>query len=156
MPVGRVRFAVVNRGDVAHDFADRRPRRRDARSRAGSASLEVTFTQCRAFAYRCTVPGHAALGMKGVLTVGTPEPPRRRRRPATHDRAAVRRPRQRLGRAKLTKIGDFERPVYVTAPLGDPNRARSSSSSAGTIQEVVDGQLLPTPFLDITDQRARR
>ena len=33
-----------------------------------SATLKVVFAKGK-FAYLCTVPGHAAAGMKGVLTV---------------------------------------------------------------------------------------
>ena len=35
----------------------------------GSAKLTVTFTKPGKYAYLCTLPGHAAAGMKGVLIV---------------------------------------------------------------------------------------
>jgi uncharacterized cupredoxin-like copper-binding protein len=34
-----------------------------------TAKLTVTFHKTGRFAYLCTVPGHAAAGMKGVFTV---------------------------------------------------------------------------------------
>ena len=34
-----------------------------------SAKLAVTFKKAGKFSYLCTVPGHAAAGMKGVFTV---------------------------------------------------------------------------------------
>ena len=34
-----------------------------------SATLKVTFAKAGKYPYSCTVPGHAALGMKGTLTV---------------------------------------------------------------------------------------
>ena len=52
---------------------------------------------------------------------------------------------------KLTKIGDFGRPVLVTAPPGDPRRL-FVVEQAGTVEEVVDGKA--STFLDITDQVA--
>jgi uncharacterized cupredoxin-like copper-binding protein len=34
-----------------------------------SATLRVTFLRKGRYPYKCTVPGHAAAGMKGVFTV---------------------------------------------------------------------------------------
>jgi hypothetical protein len=34
-----------------------------------SAVLRVVFRRAGRFAYRCSVPGHAAAGMRGMLTV---------------------------------------------------------------------------------------
>jgi plastocyanin len=68
VPVGRVRFIVVNKGVVGHDFA-LGSRKTAVLRPGGSASIEITFTRAGSYPYRCTVPGHAALGMKGVLTV---------------------------------------------------------------------------------------
>jgi plastocyanin len=62
VPVGRVRFTVVNRGAVAHDFSIG-VRRTPVLKPGGSAVLTVTFTRAGRFAYRCTVSGHAALGV---------------------------------------------------------------------------------------------
>src|SRR5262245_41619523 len=69
VPVGRVRFTVVNRGSVPHDFTIA-GRRTPVLKPGRSAVLTVTFTRAGTVAYRCSVPGHAALGMKGTLTVG--------------------------------------------------------------------------------------
>src|SRR5580765_5260124 len=68
-PVGRVRFTVVNRGDIGHDFAIG-GKKTPILGPGKSATLLVTFTRAASVVYRCTVSGHAALGMKGVLTVG--------------------------------------------------------------------------------------
>jgi plastocyanin len=69
VPVGRVRFTVVNRGSVAHDFSIA-GRRTPLLKPGTSAVLTVTVSRAGRVAYRCTVPGHAALGMKGTMTVG--------------------------------------------------------------------------------------
>src|SRR4051812_45897796 len=50
---------------------------------------------------------------------------------------------------QLTQIGTFSQPVYITAPPGDPHRLFVVEQE-GRIIEVLDGQKLATPFLDIT------
>ena len=63
-----VRFNVKNVGKVAHDF--RINGRQTPLIRPGKTStLVVTFKKKGNYHYLCTVPGHAAAGMKGVLTV---------------------------------------------------------------------------------------
>src|SRR3954468_20292940 len=49
----------------------------------------------------------------------------------------------------LSSIGSFDKPVYVTAPPGDPHRV-FVVEQAGRIFEVRDGQKQATPFLDIS------
>jgi glucose/arabinose dehydrogenase len=143
VPAGRVRFLVVNRGAVGHDFWI--AGRKTAVLRPGrSAALEVVLSRRGSYGYRCTVPGHAALGMKGLLTVGkaaTAATPGTTTVAPTTTSAA--------GAVRLTRIGDFERPVFVTAPRGDPRRL-FVVEQAGTIQQILDG--VAQPFLDITDQ----
>jgi glucose/arabinose dehydrogenase len=50
---------------------------------------------------------------------------------------------------RLVKIGDFDGPLYVTAPPGDRRRI-FVVEQAGRIMEVRGGKRLPDPFLDIT------
>lgn len=148
VPAGRVRFTVVNRGAVAHDFAIGTRKTRLLQP-GRSAVLLVTFARGARVAFRCTVPGHAALGMRGTLAVGTTPGP-----PATTTRPPITTaPPPSTGapvRLQLTKIGVFTRPVFVTAPAGDPNHL-FVAEQRGTVQQVVDGQVQPTPFLDVTD-----
>src|SRR6266550_5210093 len=73
VPVGAVEFQVVNRGKIKHDFkiaGKKTPLIRPGKS----ATLKVVFHKKGRYAYLCTVPGHAALGMKGVLGVGVNAP----------------------------------------------------------------------------------
>jgi uncharacterized cupredoxin-like copper-binding protein len=66
---GTVVFTVVNKGQVAHDFkiaGKKTPLIKPGKS----AKITVKFTKKGKFAYICTVPGHAASGMKGTLPVG--------------------------------------------------------------------------------------
>lgn len=67
VPHGSVTFTVVNKGHVSHDFkigGKKTPLIKPGKS----AKLTVTLKKGKA-AYLCTVPGHAAAGMKGSLTV---------------------------------------------------------------------------------------
>jgi len=67
VPKGTVTFVVRNKGKVAHDFKIR-GKKTKMLAPGQSATLKVVFAKGK-FKYLCTVPGHAAAGMKGVLTV---------------------------------------------------------------------------------------
>jgi uncharacterized cupredoxin-like copper-binding protein len=67
VPQGEVVFTVVNNGKLAHNFwidGEATP----LISPGKSATLTVNLDPGR-LDYLCTVPGHAAAGMKGTLTV---------------------------------------------------------------------------------------
>jgi uncharacterized cupredoxin-like copper-binding protein len=65
---GAVTFKITNKGHVPHDFAI--DKKKSAMVAPGkSTTLTVTFAKKGAYTYTCTVPGHAALGMKGTFTV---------------------------------------------------------------------------------------
>jgi uncharacterized cupredoxin-like copper-binding protein len=67
VPHGSVTFTLVNKGKLAHDF--KIAGKKTVLVKPGkSAKLTVTLKKGKA-AYLCTVPGHAAAGMKGTLTV---------------------------------------------------------------------------------------
>jgi uncharacterized cupredoxin-like copper-binding protein len=68
VPTGTVVFTVVNAGKLSHDF-EIGGRRTPLLAPGRSATLRVTFGKKGRYAYRCTVGGHAAAGMKGVLVV---------------------------------------------------------------------------------------
>jgi glucose/arabinose dehydrogenase len=136
---GRIRFVVRNAGKLAHDFAIAgKHTRRLGPGR--SQTIAVTIRKSGRFAYRCTIPGHAAVGMKGVLAVGkamTPKPPPPPPPPSTAPLVAP------------TKIGDFTDPVDVVAPPGDARRLLVVNKS-GLVQELLDGRLQTQPFLDLS------
>jgi uncharacterized cupredoxin-like copper-binding protein len=69
VPRGVVTFNVTNRGKLDHDF--RIAGKKTARLAPGkrAAALRVTLNKAGRFAFLCTVPGHAAGGMKGTLVV---------------------------------------------------------------------------------------
>ena len=70
VPVGStVVFKVVNRGKIGHDFKIA-GKKTKLLAPGKSATLTVKFAKKGRFAYLCTVPGHARLGMKGVFGVG--------------------------------------------------------------------------------------
>jgi uncharacterized cupredoxin-like copper-binding protein len=67
VPHGTVAFVVVNRGKIAHDFSI------DGKTTPlippGKSAKLVVVLPAGKLSYLCTVPGHAAAGMKGTLTV---------------------------------------------------------------------------------------
>jgi uncharacterized cupredoxin-like copper-binding protein len=80
VPHGAITFKVKNAGGFPHSFKlCSSPKGGSANSCAGkgtptiapgsSATLKVTLAKKGSYEYLCTVPGHAANGMKGVLKV---------------------------------------------------------------------------------------
>ncbi len=65
---GVVVFKVTNVGKVSHDF-EISGRKTKMLSHGQSATLRVTFLRKGHYPYKCTVPGHAVAGMKGVFTI---------------------------------------------------------------------------------------
>jgi len=65
---GVVVFRFKNVGKVSHDF-EIKGRKTRLLSPGQSATLRVTFLRKGHYPYKCTVPGHAAAGMKGVFTI---------------------------------------------------------------------------------------
>ena len=65
---GSVTFKVTNKGHVPHDFQINK-KKTALLSPGKSATLTVKFTKKGSYYYDCTVPGHAALGMKGYFKV---------------------------------------------------------------------------------------
>jgi nitrite reductase (NO-forming) len=64
---GTVTFRVINGGKIAHDFriaGTKTPMIKPGKS----ATLTLVLKRGR-YPFLCTVPGHAKLGMKGVLVV---------------------------------------------------------------------------------------
>jgi len=151
VPVGKVRFTVVNRGAQVHDFLIGAARTR--RLKPGEKqTLTVTFRHAGRLTYRCSIPGHVALGMKGVLQVGAP--PAEKTVTVTLT-TTVTAPASTsttvLPPLELTEIGKFERPVLVTSPPGDARRVYVVTQT-GVVHEIVDGVLQPQPLLDIRDR----
>ena len=68
VPKGTVVFKVTNRGKSRHDF--RIAGKKTPLLAAGkAATLRVVIAKAGRYAYLCTVPGHAAAGMRGTLRV---------------------------------------------------------------------------------------
>ena len=65
---GVVIFKVKNVGKLGHDFQIN-GRKTPVIAPGKSNTLRVTFLKKGAYPYKCTVPGHAAAGMKGVFTI---------------------------------------------------------------------------------------
>ncbi len=142
VPAGRVRFVVVNRGATIHDFAIGRVRTRLLKP-GQQQTLVARFSKAARVPYRCTVAGHAALGMKGTLVVGKPKP-------APPPGSTATTPTQTAD-LRLTQIGTFDRPDFITSPPDDPTRL-FVLEQRGVIRVIDNGVVQPTPFLDISDQ----
>jgi glucose/arabinose dehydrogenase len=142
VPVGPVKFVVANRGATVHDFAIGHAKTRFLQPGA-KQTIVVRFTRAGRYAYRCTVGGHAKLGMKGTFVVGSSKPP------PTTTTATTTTPAPTA--LRLTPVGTFDRPDLVTAPPGDPDRI-FVVEQRGVIRVIDDGVLEATPFLDISDQ----
>ncbi len=67
VPAGTVTFVVTNKGKVSHDFKIK-GKKTPLLAPGKKATLKIVFKKGK-YPYLCTVPGHAAAGMKGVLTV---------------------------------------------------------------------------------------
>jgi uncharacterized cupredoxin-like copper-binding protein len=65
---GKVTFAVKNVGHTAHDFSIKGKTTKLVQP-GKTTKLVVSFRKKGRYHYLCTVPGHAAAGMKGVFTV---------------------------------------------------------------------------------------
>lgn len=65
---GSVTFKVTNKGKIPHDFKIN-GKKTKLLTPGQSANLAIKFTKKGSYNYVCTVPGHAAAGMKGVFKV---------------------------------------------------------------------------------------
>jgi uncharacterized cupredoxin-like copper-binding protein len=65
---GTVVFRVTNRGTIRHDFKITTKTTRLV-APGQSTTLRIAFKKAGKYRYLCTVPSHAAAGMKGVLVV---------------------------------------------------------------------------------------
>jgi uncharacterized cupredoxin-like copper-binding protein len=65
---GKVTFAVKNVGHMAHDFSINGKTTKLLQP-GRTTKLVVSFSKKGRYRYLCTVPGHAAAGMRGVFTV---------------------------------------------------------------------------------------
>ncbi len=64
---GTVTFTLVNKGKLPHDFAI--AGKKSKLIKPGKTGTLTATLKAGKIAYKCTVPGHAAAGMKGKLTV---------------------------------------------------------------------------------------
>jgi len=64
---GAVTFKLVNKGTIAHDF--KIAGKKSKLVQPGKSGKLIVTLKAGKLKYLCTVPGHAAAGMKGVLKV---------------------------------------------------------------------------------------
>jgi glucose/arabinose dehydrogenase len=127
VPVGEVRFAVLNAAAKPARFAIAAKRTRLLR-KGQRATLVVSFTQPGT--YRAT-----ARGLTRLIRVTQPEPePEPEPEPARS--------------VRLTQVGLFSTPTDIDAPPRDEHRL-FIVEQPGTVRLLVDGVARPTPFLDL-------
>lgn len=138
VPVGVVEFRVVNKGRIAHDF--KIAGRKTPLIRPGkSATLRVVFKKKGRYAYLCTVRGHAAAGMKGVLAVGTSAPPR------TTTTTTTRNP----GPGGTVQVSMFEYGFMLSPATVPSGNVTFVMKNTGTVTHNFDVEgVKPGPFLD--------
>jgi uncharacterized cupredoxin-like copper-binding protein len=68
VPRGTTVFRVTNEGEVIHDFKIAGKKTPIYEAGQGG-TLRVVFKKAGRYPFICTVPGHVAAGMKGVLRV---------------------------------------------------------------------------------------
>jgi plastocyanin len=67
VPHGKVTFKLTNKGKLPHDFAI--AGKKSKLIAHGKTGTLIVTLKAGKFAYKCTVAGHAKLGMKGTLKV---------------------------------------------------------------------------------------
>lgn len=112
VPVGTtVTFKVVNKGKISHDFKIA-GKKTPLLLPGKSAKLTVVFKKKGHFPYVCTVPGHAAAGMKGTFSVGVSAvkpPPVTTTAPSTTTTTQTTTPTGTVGPGNTTvQVGMFE------------------------------------------------
>jgi uncharacterized cupredoxin-like copper-binding protein len=63
-----VAFKVTNKGAISHDFKIAGKKTKSL-AKGKTQTLTIKFTKKGKYAYLCTLPGHAAGGMKGTFTI---------------------------------------------------------------------------------------
>jgi uncharacterized cupredoxin-like copper-binding protein len=64
---GSVTFTIVNKGKLGHDFSI--AGKKSALIAPGKSGKLTVTLKAGKYPYKCTVPGHAAAGMKGIFVV---------------------------------------------------------------------------------------
>ena len=66
-PAGKVKFVVTNVSSIRHDFKIA-GKKTPILGKGKTAAITVSLAKGKKYTYVCTVPGHAAAGMKGTFT----------------------------------------------------------------------------------------
>ena len=130
-----------------------RSRSRSRSRRRSSASASAILGLVRVWMAACALV-LLVLGCGSGDGNAAPTRTARPEAPAGEQREADRHPGGAAGRA-AARIGNFDQPLYVTAPPGDARRL-FVVEQAGRIRVVRNGQTLAEPFLDSARQVTSR
>jgi glucose/arabinose dehydrogenase len=134
VPPGVVRFRVINRGNLTHNFAIGRARTR-ALPHGGQQTLTVSFPEVGVYRFSSSLPGQSALGMTGLLRVA---------RGTVPSRALT-----TTSRLVLTKVATGLGPLTdAVAPPGDRTRLLVVQQD-GLVVLYENGTRQAQPFADL-------
>ena len=149
---GRVVFSVVNRGAVGHDLVFAKGGRTRVLQPGERQTIEVVFSKSGVYRFYCSVPGHRALGMEGVLRVGSAKATTGVPKPAASTPPGATTPPASALALELTPVASGLGPLTdVVAPPGDPTRLLVVQQD-GLVLLLKDGVLQEQPFLDLRDE----
>lgn len=143
VPVGTVVFTVHNAGVLGHSFKICTTAAKTTKANAcvgkatavippkHSATLTVKFTKKGNYEYLCTVPGHAAAGMKGKLGIGEVATAPTTTAAATTTTAPVTTTAAVTTTTAATTTTAIVKPPATEALIGDPTDGASVFVSAG-------------------------
>ncbi len=136
--VGTVIFKVVNKGKIEHDFkinGKKTPLVKPGKS----VTLKVVFKKKGRYAYLCTIPGHAAAGMKGVLAVAVkPAPPATTTTTTTTTKATCTSPQ-----SSTVSVSEYEFGFDLSTTTVPCGSVTFNQSNTGTVTHNFDLEGVP-------------
>src|ERR1700744_2530475 len=142
VPVGTVIFKVENKGKIGHDF--KIDGKKTKIIPAGkTATLKVVFKKKGHYAYLCDIPGHAAAGMKGTLSVGVAAPKTTTTTPTTTTTATY------PGPGGTINVQEFEYGFPLSPSTIPSGNVTFVMTNTGTVTHNFDIEGVKAgPFLD--------
>jgi uncharacterized cupredoxin-like copper-binding protein len=110
VPVGTVIFTVINKGKISHNFKIAGKVTKTLLP-GKKQTLTIKFKKKGHYAYSCTLPGHAAAGMRGTFSVAVKAvaPPKPTPPPTTTTQTTTSTPTGTVGTAQTTvQVSMFE------------------------------------------------
>jgi glucose/arabinose dehydrogenase len=134
---------------VAHDLVFAKGGRTRILQPGQKQTITVSFSKSGAYRFFCSVPGHQALGMKGVLQISSSNAPPAKPKPRSTGSGGEPSPPTIAAGLRLTPVASGLGPLTdVVAPPGDSSRLLVVQQD-GLVRLLKDGVLQDRPFLDL-------